>query len=239
MAKLYGIGVGPGDSELMTLKSVRIINECDVILLPKSGQAINVAYTIAKGAVPNIDDKEIMELDMPMVHGKEKWKESHDLAAKKVIDLLEKGKNVAFLTLGDPTIYSTYAYVHNRVKKTHETEIIPGIPSFCAVAARLNDSLTEAEEELHIIPGSYTGVEDSLDLKGTKVLMKTGKSIGKIKEHIKEMNKQCRVKMIERCGMEGERVFNSIDEIDDKAGYLSVMIIQDRENDSEEDKKCK
>lgn len=229
MAKLFGIGVGPGDWELMTLKAVRLIRECDVVLLPKSGQAVNVAYTIAKGAVPEIDEKEIIELDMPMIHGKEKWAESHDLAAKQVTDLLDEGKNVVFLTLGDPTIYSTYAYVHNRVRKTHETEIIPGIPSFCAVAARLNDSLTEAEEQLHILPGSYTGVEDSLDLKGTRVLMKSGKSIGKIKEHIKKINRPCTVKMIERCGMEGERIFNSIDDIDEEAGYLSVMIISDRE----------
>jgi len=229
MAKLYGIGVGPGDWELMTLKAVRLIKECDVVLLPKSGQAVNVAYTIAKGAVPEIDEKKIIELDMPMIHGKKKWEESHDLAAKQVVDLLDQGKNVVFLTLGDPTIYSTYAYVHNRVKKTHETEIIPGIPSFCAVAARLNDSLTEAEEELHILPGSYTGVEHSLDLKGTRVLMKTGKSIGKIKDYIKKMNRPYTVKMIERCGMEGERIFNNIDDIDEEASYLSVMIISDRE----------
>lgn len=229
MAKLFGIGVGPGDWELMTLKAVRLIRECDVVLLPKSGQAVNVAYTIAKGAVPEIDEKEIIELNMPMIHGKEKWTESHDFAAKQVTDLLDQGKNVVFLTLGDPTIYSTYAYVHNRVKKTHETEIIPGIPSFCAVAARLNDSLTEAEEQLHILPGSYAGTEDSLDLKGTRVLMKSGKSIGEIKEHIKRMNRPCTVKMVERCGMDGERIFNSIDEIDEDAGYLSVMIISDRE----------
>ncbi|WP_312355765.1 SAM-dependent methyltransferase, partial [Aminipila sp.] len=66
MARLYGLGVGPGDPELMTLKAVRIIEESDIIAVPKSGQSVNVAYTIAKGAIPGLDEKTIVELDMPM-----------------------------------------------------------------------------------------------------------------------------------------------------------------------------
>ncbi len=229
MAKLYGLGVGPGDPELMTLKAVRIIKESDIIVIPKSGQNVNVAYTIAKGAVPELDKKCIVELDMPMTRDKEKLKTSHDNAAEQVKEWLDEGKNIAFLTLGDPTIYSTYAYVHNRVRDAgYETEIVPGIPSFCAVSAKLNDSLTEAEEALHVIPASYDGVEDSLQMKGTKVLMKSGKSIGKLKQYMKSMDNPPTVKMVERCGMEGERVFHTIDEIDENASYFSVLIVRDK-----------
>lgn len=229
MAKLYGVGVGPGDPELMTLKAVRLISECDIIAVPKSGQKVNVAYTIAKGAIPSLDDKAVVEVDMPMIRDKAKLKESHDAAAEQVKSWLDDGKNVVFLTLGDPTIYSTYAYVHNRVRDAgYETEIVPGIPSFCAVSAKLNDSLTEAEEALHVIPASYEGAEDSLHMQGTKVLMKSGKSIGKIKEYLKNMENPPTVKMVERCGMEGERIFNSIDEIDEDAGYFSVLIVRDK-----------
>ncbi|QHI71522.1 precorrin-2 C(20)-methyltransferase [Aminipila terrae] len=229
MAKLYGLGVGPGDPELMTLKAVRLIEECDIIAVPKSGQSINVAYTIAKGAIPDLDKKCIVELDMPMTRDKEKLKASHDAAAEQVKKWIDEGKNVVFLTLGDPTIYSTYAYVHNRVRDAgYETEIVPGIPSFCAVSARLNDSLTEAEEELHIIPASYDGTEEALHMKGTKVLMKSGKSIGKLKEYINSIDNPPSVKMVERCGMEGERVFTNIDEIDENASYFSVLIVRDK-----------
>ncbi|MFV0517803.1 MAG: precorrin-2 C(20)-methyltransferase [Aminipila sp.] len=229
MAKLYGLGVGPGDPELMTLKAVRLIEECDIVAIPKSGQSVNVAYNIAKGAVPDLDNKNIVYMDMPMTRDKGKLTLSHDNAANQVKKWLDEGKNVAFLTLGDPTVYSTYSYVHNRVRDAgYETEIVPGVPSFCAVSARLNDSLTEAEEALHIIPGSYDGAEEALHLKGTKVLMKSGKSIGNLKDYIKNMDNPPTVKMVERCGMEGERVFKNLEEIDENASYFSVVIVRDK-----------
>ena len=229
MAKLYGLGVGPGDPELMTLKGVKIIRQCDVVVIPDSGQTLNAAYTIAKGAVPEIDEKEIVEVSMPMIRDKKAWEESHEAAAHQIAGYLDNGKDVVFLTLGDPTIYSTYIYVHDYIKEWgYETEIIPGIPSFCAVSARLNEGLTEASEALHIIPASYKGLEESMELKGTKVLMKSGKAIGKIKEMIQEQSQRWSVKMVERCGMEGERVFSSADEIDPEASYFSIVVVKDK-----------
>lgn len=227
MAKLYGIGVGPGDPELMTLKAVRLTEECPVVAIPSSGKDVNAAYTIAQGACPTIGTKELLELDMPMTRDKEKLTASHDAAAQRVIEKLKEGKDVAFLTLGDPSIYSTYIYVHERVLAAgYEAQIVPGIPSFCAVAARLNEGLTEAHEGLHIIPASYNGIEEAMSLSGTKVLMKSGKSIGRIKELVSEMEPAQDVKMVERCGMEGERVFRSAEEIDENAGYFSILVVK-------------
>lgn len=215
----------------MTLKATRLVEECDIIAIPRSGQDINAAYTIAKGACPDIDKKELMELEMPMIRDKAKLSESHDLAAERIIEKLQAGRSVAFLTLGDPSIYSTYIYVHERVlAKGYEAQIVPGIPSFCAVAARLNEGLTEAHEGLHIIPASYQGLEEALDLPGTKVLMKSGKSIGKIKELVAQMEPDQDVRMVERCGMVGERVFRSAEEIDENAGYFSILVVRDKQN---------
>lgn len=226
--KLYGIGVGPGDPELMTLKAVRMIRECDLIVVPASGRETNVAFEIARGALPEIEAKEILQISMPMTREEKILKESHDKAAQMVTEELEKGKNVAFLTLGDPSIYSTYIYIHNRVgAKGYQTEIVPGIPSFCAVAARLNEGLTEASEALHVIPASYEGVEEALALKGTRVLMKSGKSIGTIKELLNQMENPPVVKMVERCGMEGERIFQSLEELDEDAGYFSILVVKE------------
>jgi precorrin-2/cobalt-factor-2 C20-methyltransferase len=81
---------------------------------------------------------------------------------------------------------------------------------------------------LHVIPGSYSGVEEAFKMKGTKVLMKSGKSISEIKQLIKNMDHPPTVKMVERCGMEGERVFQNIDEIDENANYFSVLIVRDK-----------
>lgn len=227
--KLYGLGVGPGDPELMTLKAVRLIRECGVIAVPASGRETNAALEIARGAVPEIEEKELLEVSMPMIRDESMLKESHDKAAEAVIAELEKGRDVAFLTLGDPSIYSTYIYVHDRVRaKGYETEIVPGIPSFCAVAARLNEGLTEASEALHIIPASYEGLEEALALKGTRVLMKSGKSIGKVKALLQNAENPPSVKMVERCGMQGERVFERLEDLDEEAGYFSILIVKNK-----------
>lgn len=227
--KLYGLGVGPGDPELMTLKAVRLIRECGVIAVPASGRETNAAFEIARGAVPEIEGKELLEVSMPMIRDESKLKESHDKAAEAVIAELENGRDVVFLTLGDPSIYSTYIYVHDRVRaKGYETEIVPGIPSFCAVAARLNEGLTEASEALHIIPASYEGLEEALTLKGTRVLMKSGKSIGKVKALLQNAANPPSVKMVERCGMQGERVFERLEDLDEEAGYFSILIVKNK-----------
>lgn len=227
MGKLYGIGVGPGDAELLTLKGARLIRECDVMVLPKSGKSVNVAYEIARKAVPEAETKEILEVDMPMTREKEILQQAHRQAAETVIDCLDAGKTVVFLTLGDPSIYSTYCYVHNLVKDAgRETEIVPGVPSFCAVAARLGEALTEASEGLHIIPASYAGLEEALNLEGTKVLMKSGKAIGEVKDLLQKRGET--VRMVERCGMEGEKVCNHLEEIEENASYFSVLVVKKR-----------
>lgn len=224
---LYGIGVGPGDPELLTLKAARLIRECQVIAAPDAGKDRNVALEIARGAVPELDEKEFAELFLPMTRDKQKLEESHQKAADQVLGYLKQGKSVAFLTLGDPTVYSTYLYVHERVVAAGaRAEIIPGVPSFCAVAARLGVGLTEASEPLRIIPGSYPCVEQELDGDGAKVLMKSGKAIEQVKELLKEKGMLSRAMMVQNCGMENERVFHSLENADHDASYFSVIIVK-------------
>lgn len=223
--KLYGVGVGPGDPELMTLKAVRIIREAQVVALPAKTKEECVAYRIAKGAVEDMDGKEFLYIHMPMTKDKEELLKSHDAGAAKVIECLKQGKNVAFLTLGDVTVYSTYLYIHRRVAAAGlETEIINGIPSFCAAAARLGIGLVETKEELHVIPATY-GVEEALKLPGTKVLMKSGKKMTDVKKTLLDMG--CEAYMVENCGMEGEKIYRSVDEINENAGYYSLLIVKE------------
>ena len=109
---LYGVGVGPGDPELLTCKAVRIIAQADVIALPAETKENCVAYRIARGAVKEIDEKEFLFIPMPMTKDRAVLKESHDNGARAVEACLREGKQVAFLTLGDVTVYSTYLYIH-------------------------------------------------------------------------------------------------------------------------------
>ena len=144
----YGVGVGPGDPELLTLKAVRIIEECDVLAVPGRTKEDSVAYSIALAAVPEIGQKETICIHMPMTTDEKKLKESHEKGAAQIIRLLEQGRSVAFLTLGDPTIYSTYLYLQKLVQEAgFETEIISGIASFLAAGAALNTGLVEKKQQ--------------------------------------------------------------------------------------------
>ncbi len=225
-AKLYGVGIGPGDPELLTLKALRIIRESPVIALPGSDPKETVAYKIVKGAYPELDQKELLAVDMPMTKDPEKLEKSHQAGADAVCACLDEGRQVAFLTLGDPTVYSTYLYVHKKVLHAgYEAEIISGITSFCAVAARLNMGLVEKAEPLHVMPASYQ-ISDALTLSGTRVLMKAGKKMGQVKEELKAMGAEA--VMIENCGMPDEKIYRSADEIPEDAGYYSLIIVKEK-----------
>lgn len=222
----YGVGVGPGDPELMTIKAVNRIKSCSVIAVPNKSREVCTAYGIAKCAVPEIEEKEFICLPMPMTKDPVILEQSHREAAERTAQLLDQGRDVVFLTLGDSTVYSTCLYLAGRLQKAHyHTELINGIPSFCAAAARLNMPLVNGAEELHIIPATYQ-VKGGLALPGIKVLMKAGRTMAQVKEELRKGGYQ--VSMVENCGMEGERICQNLDEIPEDAGYYSLIIVRDR-----------
>lgn len=225
--KLYGVGVGPGDPELLTLKALRLIRENPVIAVPGEDIRASVAYQIVKGAYEALDEKTLLPVAMPMTKDPAVLEANHEKAAGDVEAYLRQGKNVVFLTLGDPTVYSTYLYVHKRIlARGYEAEIVSGITSFCAVAARLNMGLVERDEPLHVIPATYqaNGMDQVLKLPGTKVLMKTGRKMAQVRESIQKSGQQA--VMIENCGMPGERIFEGAENIPEKSGYYSLIIVK-------------
>lgn len=226
---LYGVGVGPGDPELLTLKAVRILKECDVIAIPQENKENCTAYQIARQAVPELDEKPCLPLPMPMTKDQAKLVSSHEAAAARTAEQLAAGRTVALITLGDATVYSTYLYIHERVKRMgFETRIINGIPSFCAAAARLDMPLVNGSQKLHILPASYQ-IEEALDLPGVKVLMKSGRQMPKVKALLRSRGMEAR--MVENCGMEGEKTYQSLEEIPDQAGYFSLVIAESSEKE--------
>lgn len=238
---LYGIGTGPGDPELMTLKAVNKLKTVDMIALPISDKTLtqpkvkrlqleeeyiqnSTAFQIAYQNVPEMLEKEVLLLPMPMMKDKERLKKIHDEAAGLVAEKLMEGKHIGFLTLGDPAIYSTYLYIHNRiVAKGLTAEIINGIPSFCAAAARLNTGLVENKDMLHVFPASY-GVEDLENYPGTKVLMKSGKKLSEVKEVLTRTGQNAM--MVENCGMSGEKVYREVSEIPEEGSYYSLIVVK-------------
>lgn len=222
---LYGAGVGPGDPEYMTLKAVRLIRENEVIAVPGEVPQETVAYQIAVQAVPELAEKTLVPVVMPMTHDSAELERGHAKAADTVEAYLKQGKNVVFLTLGDPTIYSTYLYVQKRIAdRGYATELVSGVPSFCAAAARAGVSLVEWNEQLHVIPAVHR-LDCGVDLPGNYILMKSGRKMGQVKEILKKSGRD--VIMVENCGMPSEHIYYSADEIPEDAGYYSLIIAKE------------
>ena len=221
----YGVGVGPGDPEMMTLKACRLIRENDVIALPGKEPKETVAYQIAVQAVPELAEKELIPVYMPMVMDKKVQEENHRKGAALIEKYLEQGKNVVYLTLGDSTIYCTFTYLQAIMEADgYQTELVSGITSFCAAAARLNIPIVEWNEAMHVMPAVHKLKED-LNLPGTYVLMKSASHMAEVKEILRKSGKD--VCMVQDCGMQSEKVYYSVDEIPDEAGYFALIIAKD------------
>ncbi|MEG2936734.1 MAG: precorrin-2 C(20)-methyltransferase, partial [Clostridium sp.] len=220
---LYGVGVGPGDKKFLTLAAVETLQNADIIAVPDTGgekTAMNIVSEFIVG-------KEILYCDMPMTRDESRLKVGHNSSADAIIEKLDAGTNVAFITLGDPCIYSTYMYVHRIIlERGYEAKIISGVPSFCAGAAALNISLCDGGDALHIIPASYEGSDEFLRLSGNKVLMKSGKSLGKVKEALTELGYENSSKMVECCAMANERTYQNLSEVPNESSYFSIIIVK-------------
>ncbi len=296
----YGVGVGPGDPELMTLKAVRILKEADVIVHSGEKPKESTAYQIAIQAVPEIARKEVISITVPMTYDRELQDAEHHRAVSRIKEYLDEGKDIAVLILGDPSVYSSFSYIRTILDRDgYPTATISGVPSFCAAAARLNIPLVEWDEQLHIIPAAHQvhrqermgndpaaseqgqlsapdriiiqaeqnaqscqtlqtedsaqnaqscqtlQTEDSVQNSqnglilqaeppvqrtqinspsGTCVYMKVGRQMQSLKEELK--NTDTEVYTVERCGMEGEHVYQGTEEMPDRTGYFATVIVK-------------
>jgi len=227
--KLFGIGVGPGDPELITKKAIRLINEADVIFTASSTKN---DYSLAlKIAEPYIDDNaNIQSLSFPMIKDKiesgKAWKNNAEIIAKK----LREGKNAAFITLGDPVTYSTFGYILTAMKNVMpdaNIEIVPGITSFHAAAARCNKILVEAEETLAIMSGAYGGenIRSIAEKVDKLAIVKAYKNTEDINNALKETGFYDKSIAISKCGRQGEKIIDNIEDLEKrKPDYWTLIL---------------
>ena len=222
--KLWGVGVGPGDPELLTLKAARVLEQADVILAPDTGKADKTALNIIRN---HLKGKPPVLVSTPMTRDKDRLQKAYAQAARDIMALLDEGKQVAFITLGDATVYSTYMYIHDIVRAHgYAVEVVPGVPSFCAAAARLNISLCQGDEPLLVIPASHDP-EKLLDVPANKVFMKAGSAILDLKKTLEQRNMLGDASMVENCSMENERVYPDFRELKETTGYFSLVIVKE------------
>ena len=224
----YGVSVGPGDPELLTLKAVRCIRKCPVLAVPQTSSGGMLALDIARGAV-DLEGKTILPLRFAMSRDPAILQASHAAAVDEVKAYLDAGQDVAMLNLGDVSIYSTYSYLEELLKaEGYATARIAGVPSFCAVAARLDQSLTGGmEQPLSIAPGRHA--DEILDAPGAKILMKTGRQLPETLECLREKGLLAQSAMVCNCGLPNEKVYPTLTDFDpaQDAGYFATILVKE------------
>lgn len=223
--KFYGIGVGVGDPENITVKATKRLHEVDVIVLPeaRSGEG-STAFNIVKEYVK--PDVEQLFLEFPMIKDVEARKVFRKNNAGKINVELEKGKKVAFLTIGDPMTYSTYTYVLEHISDDVEVETIAGITSFNSIAARLNIPLMIGDEDLKVISvNRKTDIYKEIENNQNLVLMKISRDFEKIKKAIIETGNKENVVIVSDCGKDNEVVYWDIESVEE-VPYFSTMILK-------------
>ena len=152
------------------------------------------------------------------------WEKNADLVAA----YLDRGADVAMVVLGDVSTYSTYCYVMERLKQRgYPTQMIPGVTSFAAIAARLGESLVEGREALHVLPASHPDQLAGLDLPGTKILMKSGQELPQVLAVLQEKGLLDRAQLVANCGLPGELVCRDLRELDQAVGYYATIIVKE------------
>jgi len=222
---LYGVSVGPGDPELLTVKAIRVIQESDVIAVPNIGHKRQTAYTIAEAY---LDGKQLLECPTPMTRNAQERQDAYAENARKICEQLAEGRNVAYLCLGDIGVYASFAPVNEHVRAAgFEVCIVPGVTSFSASAARLGTVLCEGSERLLITPVMSGNVDEILDVPANKVFMKSGKEVLSLRDKLAERGELDGASMVINCGLPDEKVFPHLADVtEDDADYFSIVLVK-------------
>jgi precorrin-2/cobalt-factor-2 C20-methyltransferase len=224
--KLYGIGVGPGDTELLTSKAARILKTVPVIFTPKSSkEKDSIALSIVKPILDERDDSKRLMLVtpiFPMIENKDELEKIWTSASEMIAQYLNSGRDVAFITLGDPSVFSTYAYVQKRLIDEYEIETVPGITSFTACAAARNRALVEQNQILSIVPKIDDRLENVLEYSDSIVLMKASRNTAELEKTIEKKERQKEIYSVQNCTRENEKI---IEGFSNEKPYLTTTVI--------------
>ena len=236
--KLYGVGVGPGDPGLLTYQAGSVLEKADVICpAAAAGDKESLALKIAGEAV-DISGK-IEKLIFPMTSDEEEKKRAWQRAGEKVIRHLEKSRDVVFITLGDPLLYSTYIYLLEEIKdrdRSYPVETVPGVTAVTGCGSSLNLPLVRGEDRLAVVPAPSSEMagfrEELVDILAefeTVVILKPSRRFAQLKEILQDLDLLSQAVLISRSGRARERIAAERELLDiEEIDYLSTLIITDK-----------
>ena len=228
---LYGVGVGPGDPDLLTLKAARLIGGAAVIAYPAPDNGVSFARAIAADHI----GADVIEIPMivPMRTERFPAQTVYDTEAEQIAEHLAAGKDVVVLCEGDPFFYGSFMYLYDRLAETFQTEIVPGVSSLTTCASRLQQPLAARNDVLSVIPApsSNDAIRQRLKLGGSFAIIKVGRHFQRICELLKEQGLFEKAGYVERASLETEKVLRLKDVQDDCAPYFSMILIYDGEED--------
>lgn len=221
---LYGVGLGPGDPELMTLKAHRLIAGAEVVAYPALAGAESFARSIASGVIAATAREIVM--DVPMTTEREPAQAAYDKGAAEIAGALEAGQNVVCLCEGDPFFYGSFMYLFARLKGRFEVEVVPGVTSITTCAARAGLPLAARNERLTVLPGPLPEAELEARIGGAEsvAIMKVGRHLPKIRAVIDRLGYGGQAVYVERASLGDERVC-PLSEAPDAAPYFSMILL--------------
>lgn len=229
MATFYGIGIGPGDSELVTVKAKNILNKLDILYTPEAKRgAKSVALTIASPYVS--DHLEIKQRHFPMVRSLEKKEPQWEQIANEVVEDVKAGKNVGFITLGDPMVYSTYSYLLRLIGDSIDTQTIPGITSFGSMASVLGQPLTMDEESFAVVPATAEAdkIDQALAIHDTVVIMKVARHLDVVLPLLEKHNLIEKTFLVSHASTDKQKILYGVSEltVNDKLDYFTTLLVK-------------
>ncbi|MBL4606845.1 MAG: precorrin-2 C(20)-methyltransferase [Pseudomonadales bacterium] len=232
--QFIGVGVGPGDPELITLKAARLIEEADVICFITNENDQSQAKNIARYVLGTCERKAEIPIVMPMCENRSIANRLYDKAAEEIQQVIEAGKTVVFLCEGDPLFFGSFAYLLERLKNVVSCQVVPGISSVHASSAALLQPLTMLKESFCVVSGRHdeSVLIAALNSHDSVVIMKAGRSRQRILSALKAANRTQDAQYLEYIGREGEVIENNISLLKEEGGpYFSLFVVTRKERD--------
>jgi precorrin-2/cobalt-factor-2 C20-methyltransferase len=225
---LYGLGVGPGDPELITLKALRLLRSSPVVAYPAPEHGDSLARAIVASHLPGGQTE--VAIRMPMVVERFPAREVYDRAAIELGGHLEDGRDVAVLCEGDPFFYGSFMYLFGRMAERFPVQVVPGVSSLTACAASLGAPLAARNDVLTVLPAPLPAetLRDRLLATDAAAIMKLGRHFAKVRDVLEELGLAGNARYIERATMENQRLLR-LDEVDaDAVPYFSMVLVHRR-----------